>query len=83
MLGSQSYLLAPTVLVKKFPANSPGLLSAGNQAINAPPIMVGMIKKIMAVPLLLYRPPHQVPNQTETNATAQPGRFSNRVVYSS
>lgn len=72
--------LAPTEFVRKFPASKPALLSAGSQAIKAPPISVGMIKAMIAMPLPLYLPAHHVPNATETKATAQPGRLKSKVV---
>jgi hypothetical protein len=37
--------------------------------MSAPPINVGMIKAMIAIPRALYLPAHQVPNHTLMNAT--------------
>lgn len=75
-------LLDPTVFVMKLPARRPALLPEGSQAINAPPISVGMTNAMIAMPRALNRPAHQVASHTEMNATAQPGSWSKRDWYS-
>jgi hypothetical protein len=72
-------VLDPTVLVMKLPARRPALLLEGSQAIKPPPMRVGMIKAIIAMPLELNLPPHHVPNQTEMKATPAPGMLRRRV----
>lgn len=72
-----AHLLEPTVLVRKFPASSPALLSAGRNDMRAPPIRVGMINAMMQMPRALNLPDKTVPRKTVTKAIAEPGRASN------